>query len=91
MSGPDLTPEQRAHAQAAKAEKAAAYRKAGVPTRSGAGGSCAAQIRACPAQRCPLWPYRPGADPLTELAPDFEASTYARMAANKRREYREVS
>ncbi len=99
------SPEAGAHAQATKARKAAAYRAAGVPPRSGAiaafcadciydpaaGGSCAAQIRACRSSRCPLWPYRPGADPLTELGQDFEASTYAGMKANKRAEYREAT
>ena len=93
------SPEAVARRQAAIAGKSAAYRTAGVPPRSGAiaafcvdciydpqgGGSCASQIRACPSKRCPLWPYRPGADPLSELGPDFEASTYAAMKANKRR------
>ena len=57
----------------------------------GTGGTCLAQIRACESKRCPLWPYRPGADPLTELGPDFEAGTPAAMKANKRREWRKAS
>ena len=91
-----------AQAQASKRAKSAAYRAAGVPTRSeaiaafcaeciydpGAGGTWRAQVAACQSRRCPLWPYRPGVDPLAEM-PGHSAVTLRDVLANKRHDWNE--
>ena len=93
------TAEMHAKSVAAKATRSRAYRDAGVPGRAEAirakcfdciydplaGGSALAQVRACTCRYCPLWPYRPGADPLTELGPEFEARTPNDVLAEARR------
>ena len=93
-----------AKAAASRRAVSAARQAAGVPVVSEAigafcadciydpgyagGGTWRDQVRACRSKRCPLWPYRPGADPLTELGPDFEAWSLSRVLAAKRGAHR---
>ena len=97
------SPEALARGLESKHTKSAAYRSAGVPFRSqaisafcadciydpGAKGSWKAQVKNCESRACPLWPYRPGADPITEM-PGHTASTLKTVLANKRKEWRPV-
>ncbi|MCY3933481.1 MAG: hypothetical protein OXH70_17365 [Acidobacteria bacterium] len=95
-----------AKAQASKRAVSSARKAAGVPAMgvavaafcaeciydpgaSGA-GSWRAQVAACESSRCPLWPYRPGNDALTELGGDFEARPLRAVLADKRAAYAEA-
>ena len=86
-------------AHAAGAERRRRYADAGIPGMRAAidakcidcsydpqcgGGSWRQQIAACTVTLCPLWPYRPGADPAVDFKPPFKAVTSASLLASIR-------
>ena len=83
--------------------RSAALRKAGVPTQRdaisafcadciydpGAAGTWRAQVKACESRACPLWPYRPGSNPVVEMK-NHEAVTVKTILKRKREIWKEV-